>query len=197
MKKVILFILVFTVSLFSQQLNYTFGVDAQGDALSGSFTSLDSTGATSYDIYLDLNDYYPYDVNPLVHDTQDSDSTNAYLGSSDKAVIATLYYYFDADAATDSTVGDWDASSGVYSTSSLTMAGTLFDGTPVKQSDVSGAGDLFGHINIYTESGKLFPPEVLKITFDVDPAVAEVSAGLDLYYRIVYPQIYKVHEERK
>lgn len=197
MRKVILFVLVLTVSLFSQQLNYTFGVDAQGDALTGSFTNLDSTGTTSYDIYLDLNDYYYVDPNPLVHDTQDSDSTNAYLASSDKAVLVTVYYYFDVDAATDSLVGDWDASSGVYLTSNLTMAATKFDATPVKQADVSGADDIFGHINVYTESGKLFPPEVLKITFDVDPAAAEVSAGVDLYYRVVYPQIYKVHEERK
>jgi hypothetical protein len=193
MRKVILFILVLTVSLFSQQLNYTFGVDAQGDALSGSFTNLDSTGATSYDIYVDLNDYYPYDVNPVAL----GDSSDDVVGSSDVAVLATVYYYFDVDAATDSVVGDWDASSGVYSTSNLTMAATLFDATPVKQADVSGANDIFGHINIYTESGKLFPPEVIKITFDVDPAAAEVSTGVDLYYRVVYPQIYKVHEERK
>jgi hypothetical protein len=32
--------------------------------------------------------------------------------------------------------------------------------------------------------------------FDVDPAAKEVSAGLDIYYRIVYPQIYESAREK-
>ena len=188
--KIIVFILMLTTFVFSQQLNYTFGVDAVGNPLSGKFTSLDSTGATNYLVYLDFNDYYMYDVNPLFSDD------SVVIGTSNLAAWATLYYYIDADAATDSTNIDIDVSSGVYTSTALTMASTGFDGTPVKQADVTGAGDIFGHVNIYTESGKLYPPEVIKINFDVDPAAAEVSAGLDIYYRIVYPQIYEIAREK-
>jgi len=190
--KVILFILTLASFVFSQQLNYTFGVDAQGDALTGSFTSLDSTGATSYSVYLDLNDYWPgFDANPAVYDSVTA------IASSDKAVLFTLYYFVDADAATDSTNIDVDVASGVYTSTDLTMATTGWDATAVKNTDITGVSDIFGHVNVYTEAGKLYPPEVVKITFDVDPTAKEVSAGLDIYYRIVYPQIYKVHAERK
>jgi hypothetical protein len=195
--KVILFLLTFVSFAFAQQLNYTFGVDAVGSQLTGSFTSLDSTGATNYEVYVDLHDYYPgFDINPAVYDSVNSSTGSGPIASSDLAVLFTLYYYIDADAATDSTNIDIDVSSGVYSSSALVMATTKFDPTPVKQVDVVAANDVFGHVNVYTESGKLWPPEVVKINFDVDPAAAEVSAGLDIYYRIVYPQIYESAEEK-
>jgi len=189
--KIILCLLTLVSFAFAQQLNFTWGVDAVGTPLTGSFTSLDSTGATAYNVYVDLNDYYPgFDVNPAVYDSVTA------LGSSDQNVLFTLYYFIDADAAGDSTDIDIDASSGVYSSTALTMAATKFDGTAVKQADVSTTGDTFGHVNVYTESGKLYPPEVVKINFDVDPTAAEVSAGLDIYYRIVYPQIYESAREK-
>ena len=192
--KVLLFLIMLSTFVFGQQLNYTFGESSVGVPLTGKFTSLDSTGATSYSVFLDLNDYYPgFDVNPAVY--QDS-SVAVVLGSSDQAVLFTLYYFVDADVAGDSTDIDVDVASGVYSSTALTMAATQFDGTAVKNADILGTGDIFGHANVYTETGKLYPPEVVRVVFDVDPTASEVSAGLDIYYRIVYPQIYQEHREK-
>jgi len=192
--KIILCLLTLVSFAFAQQLNFTWGQDAVGTPLTGSFTSIDSTGTTSYSVYLDVNDYYPgFDMNPAVY--QDS-SVAVNLGSSANALVATLYYFIDADAATDSTNIDIDVSGGVYTSTALTMASTSFDATPVKMGDVTGVNDIFGHVNIYSESGKLYPSEIYKITFDVDPTAKEVSAGLDIYYRIVYPQIYETARER-
>ena len=103
--KVIIFLLMLTSFVFAQQLNYTFGVNGSGVALTGSFTSLDSTGATAYNVYVDLTDSYPYEVNPAVY--QDS-SVATVLGSSDQNVLFTLYYFIDADVAGDSTDIDID-----------------------------------------------------------------------------------------
>ena len=191
--KALIILLMLASFTFAQQFNYTWGVDAVGTPLTGSFTSLDSTGATAYEVYLDLNDYYAgfNDVNPAVY----ADSAVA-IASSDQNVLFTLYYYIDADAAGDSTNIDIDVSSGLYTSTALTMASTKFDGTPVKQADIVGVADAFGHVNVYTETGKLWPPEIAKINFDVDPTSAEVSAGLDIYYRIVYPQIYESAREK-
>lgn len=188
--KVIVFILLLTSFVFSQQLNYTWGLDAVGEPLTGVFSSIDSTGTTSYNVYVDFNDYYPYDVNPLFSDD------SVVIGSSNLTAWATLFYFIDADEATDSTNIDIDLSSGLYTSTALTVASSSYDGTPVKLGDILEVGDIFGHVNLYTESGKLFPPEICKITFDVDPAAAEVSAGLDIYYRIVYPQIYENAREK-
>jgi len=177
---------------FAQQFNYTWGENASGVPLTGAFTSIDSTGTTSYSVYLDLNDYYAgfNDVNPPTYDSVTA------IASSDKVVLFTLYYFIDADAAGDSINIDVDISSGVYTSTALTMAAASFDGTPVKNADIVGTGDTFGHVNAYTEAGKLWPPEVVKLTFDVDPTAKEVSAGLDIYYRIVYPQIYEAAREK-
>jgi hypothetical protein len=190
--KVLIFLLTLASFTFAQQFNFTWGENGSGVPLTGSFTNLDSTGATSYSIYLDLNDYYAgfNDVNPAVYDSVTA------IASSDQNVLFTLYYFIDADVAGDSTDIDIDISSGVYTSTALTMAATSFDGTPVNNADIVGTGDIFGHVNAYTETGKLWPPEVVKITFDVDPTTAEVSAGLDIYYRIVYPQIYETARER-
>jgi hypothetical protein len=189
--KIILCLLTLVSFAFAQQFNFTWGVDAVGTPLTGSFTSIDSTGATSYSVYLDLNDYYPgFDVNPAVYDSVTA------IANSDRNVLFTLYYFIDADAATDSTNIDVDIASGVYTSTALTMAASSYDGTAVNNADIVGAGDLFGHVNAYTEAGKLWPPEVVKIVFDVDPAAKEVSAGLDIYYRIVYPQIYESAREK-
>jgi len=189
--KVLLFLIMLSTFVFGQQLNYTFGESSVGVPLTVKFTSLDSTGATSYSVFLDLNDYYPgFDVNPAVYDSVTA------LASSDKAVLFTLYYFVDADVAGDSTDIDVDVASGVYSSTALTMAATNFDGTAVKNADILGTGDIFGHANVYTEAGKLYPPEVVRVVFDVDPTASEVSAGLDIYYRIVYPQIYQEHREK-
>lgn len=190
--KALIILLTLASFTFAQQFNYTWGVDAVGTPLTGSFTSIDSTGTTSYSVYLDLNDYYAgfNDVNPY------ADTSGVALVSSDQNVLFTLYYCIDADAATDSTNIDVDVASGVYTSTALTMASTKFDATAVKNADITGVSDLFGHVNVYTEAGKLWPPEVLKITFDVDPTSQEVSAGLDIYYRIVYPQIYESAREK-
>ena len=190
--KVLIFLLTLASFTFAQQFNFTWGENGSGVPLTGSFTNLDSTGATSYNIYLDLNDYYAgfNDVNPPTYDSVTA------IASSDQNVLFTLYYFIDADVAGDSTNIDIDISSGVYTSTALTMAATSFDGTPVKNADVTGTGDIFGHVNAYTEAGKLWPPEVVKITFDVDPTAKEVSAGLDIYYRIVYPQIYESAREK-
>lgn len=190
MRKIIFWLLVLVSFTFAQQLNYTWGVSATGVPLTGSFTSIDSTGTTSYSIYLDLNDYYPYDVNPIASDD------SVLIGSSDQNVLFTLYYLIDVDESGDSTEIDVDIASGLYTSTALTMASTSYDPTPVNNGDLQGTEDIFGHINVYTETGKLFPPEVIRITFDVDPTVAEVSAGIDIYYRIVYPQIYESAREK-
>jgi hypothetical protein len=121
--KIILCLLTLVSFAFAQQFNFTWGVDAVGTPLTGSFTSIDSTGATSYSVYLDLNDYYPgFDVNPAVYDSVTA------IANSDRNVLFTLYYFIDADAATDSTNIDVDIASGVYTSTALTMAASSYDG---------------------------------------------------------------------
>jgi len=191
MKKLIVCFLMLTSFVFSQQLNYTWGLSAVGVPLTGVFTSLDSTGVTSYSVYIDLNDYYPgYDINPAVYDSVTA------IASSDQNILFTLYYLVDVNASGDSTDIDVDVSSGLYTSTALTMASTAYDPTPVNNADLVHDEDIFGHINVYTETGKLYPPEVVRVTFDVDPTAHEVSAGTNLYYRIVYPQIYEVAREK-
>lgn len=189
--KILLFIFILTSFVFAQQLNYTHGYTTAGVNDDGQFTSLDSTGATSYSVVFLLDDYYPFDFNPSVYDSVTA------IGSSDKTSIGALWYFIDADEATDSTNIDVDVYTGVYGDANRTVAGIKWDGTATNCADVTGDGDLCSGVLIYTETGKLLPPHAIKITFDVDPTAAEVSAGLDLYFEFVYPAVYQSAKEKK
>ena len=187
----LLFLLFLITTPFAQQYNYTSGYNASGVELTGSFTSLDSTGATSYTMVFPLDDIYPFDFNQAVYDSVTA------LGGSANSNYGTWWYHIDTDAATDSINFDIDVYTGVYGTESQMIAGIKWDAAVTKVTDLVDDGDLTGGILIYTETGKLHPPHVIKIVIDVDPTVAEVSAGLDVYYEFVYPAIYQVAKERK
>lgn len=192
MKNIIFLILFFlTTSLFAQQLDWGVGYNTSGVALTGSFTSLDSTGATSYSMVFKLENYYPFDYNPLFSDD------SVIIGNSDKTSIGVWWYYIDVDDATDSINFDIDVYTGVYGTESQMIAGVKWDPTPTNCADIVDDGDQCGGVLIYTETGKLLPPHVIKIVIDVDPTAAEVSAGIDVYYEFVHPAIYQVAKERK
>jgi hypothetical protein len=198
--KIILTIVLLTSLCFSQQLRQTFGVNSTGGALTGSFTSLDSTGATSYDIYITLDDFYPFDFNPFFLVDSSGSVANggaAAQGNADKISIGTLWYFVDADAAGDSTNIDIDVHTGVYADANRNISSAKFDATATKAADILGTGDLCTGVLIYTETGKMLPPSIIRIRLDVDPAAKEVSAGLDIYYEFVYPQIYTEQGYRK
>lgn len=199
MKKIILFLMVLCVGASAQQLNYTFGYDAVGNALTGSFTAVDTTGATDYTIIIKLDDYYPYDYNPAQYD-----SVTGLNGSADHT-IGSIWFYWDVFAATDSCSFDVDAYAGVYGDANRTVAGVKWDATAVEVHNQTGTkGDVCDVARVYVEAsaGKVLPPEIIKLVFDMDSigntddAVNGVGSNA-FYYRFVYPAIYQIHKERR
>lgn len=199
MKKIILFLMVLSVCAFSQQSNYTHGVDAVGNALTGSFTALDTTGATDYTIVIPLDDIYPFDYSPLVLDSV------TVIDGSNALNIGTLWFQFDVFVATDSCSFDIDAYTGVYGDANRTVAGIKWDATPVEiHSSAAQVGDVTTGVRIYTESsaGKLMAPHVIKLVLDLDTInntddiTGEVGSNA-FYYEVVYPAIYQIHKERR
>ena len=193
MKKLLILFFAFAfIPLFAQQLNWTFGHSTAGAQLTGVFANYDTTGGTDYTVVVLLDDYYPFDVNPLFSDD------SVIIGSSDRIVIGTLWYQFDLPAATDSCSFDIDVYPGVYGDENRTVAGIKWGTALENVNDASNKDDVTGGANIYvlTSGGKHLPPHAIKIVFDLD-TTANRGNGADLYYEFVYPAIYHSAKERK
>lgn len=201
-KKIILIVMLFSTLLLGQQMKYTFGVNQNGDDLDGYWSDVDSTAATAYNIYFLLDDFYPMDLSPLVIDydmdlgnAADSTLDGTIKINSDRSIWGTFWYFLDANEATDSINSTIKTYTGVYTSSTRSIANVKWDGTAVTLETISAVNDACKGLNIYTEATgyKQYPPEIIKIVFQ--PA-SGANAGTDIYYRIAYPAIYDIHWER-
>jgi len=195
MKKFLFVFLIMALPLFSQQINYTWGLQADGSYYTGNgITYIDTTTGTTNNIYVDLLDYYPIDYNPLFSDD------SVVIVNSDRMYIGTLYVNFDnkgADASNDSILFTIKAYPGIYTSSTKPLVGAAW-GSAVTLETIARKGDYFSVNNVYLSSTKYkhLPPPLIKLEIaPIGRAGADDSTAVD--WSFAYPAIYKVHEERK
>lgn len=194
MKKLI-FLLLFPLLVFSQQVNHTWGYTTAGTAYTqtGSI-NIDSTSTTS--IVFDMQDYAYVDYNPIASDD------SVIIGSSTRMYFGTFWYKTDVQNATDSSAvrivaysgfmdyypgtGDRIATANIdYSTSGT----TLQDSTTYTTNDVQWTA-----VNVYLATTKILPPEFIKLvvtwgTFSND--------SIDFYHDFAYLAIPQEQQERR
>ena len=202
MKKIILLIMVMSVTAFSQQIKSAWGYDTWGNARTGAaITYLDTATTTQEDFIFDIGDWYPFDIGPLVIDYDadfgtgaDSTLDGTVKNNSDRLYIGTFYGAFDcagtASPTTDSVLYTIAVYPGVYTTASKSISSVDW-GTAVTLETVEQAGDYFSINNVYVHASKYkhFPPEVLKISItDINRDGADDSVKFG--YRFRYPAIY-------
>ncbi len=209
MNKLLIFLITLTTIGLGQQLNHTWGTNLGGNVVR-SIPLLDTTAATTNYIYVDLNDYYMSDINPLVIDYDmdigsggDSTLDGTVKINSDRMYIGTFYVSFDntgADAAGDSLGGiEITATPGVYTESAKQLSEADW-GTPVEMEEVKQVGDYFAINNVYLHATKYkhYPPEVIRLGIN---APATTRPGCDdstaVYWDFVYPAIYHSEEAAK
>lgn len=197
MKKIFVLLLALAVPLMAQQVNYTYGVNLAGADYGGAgLVYIDTTTGTTNNIYVDINDFYWIDVNPL----RTNDTTGAVLLNSDRSVFGTFYCNFDnqgADPTADSVLFTIKVYPGVYSTASKSLAMAKW-GTAVTLETIEAIGDQFTVNNVYLHATKYkhFPPEVLK--FEIAPiGRADADDSTAVHWRYAYPALLQVHKERK
>lgn len=197
MKKIFLFLLILTVAGFSQQINHTVGTNLAGTAVR-SIVYLDTTAATTNEIYVDLDDWYPIDLNPAVYDSATA------LINSNLLWLGTFYVSFDnqgtGSPTTDSLAGiTIKATPGIYTTASKSLASADW-GSAITLETVRQAGDYFAINNVYVHATKykLIPPELLRLQINA-PAASDTDCddSTAVYWKFSYPAIYHEHEVQK
>jgi hypothetical protein len=210
LKKIILLVLILSIPILAQQVNYTWGVKADGSAYDGAgLVYIDTTRNTTNDIYVDISDYYPFEPNPYMvsytgasSDTVGLDSLYyAEFNNSSRATFGTFFCSFDnqgtANPTTDSVLFTIKVYPGVYTTASKSLAGVYW-GSAVTLETVERINDYFSINNVYVHSTKYktFPPEVLK--FEIAPiGRSGADDSTSVAWRYAYPAIYHVHEVQK
>lgn len=193
MKKIIVFILLFTLCAFGQQINYSLGKKlTSGDAwtLAG-INHLDTLAATTYSFVFDLNDFYWMDVLPLV------DTTGVALLNSNLQYLGTFYGYFDCTNAADSLMYVLSAYPGVYGLDNKSDA-TIDWGSAITLETIRRADDYLSINNVYIHATKykLFPPEVIKIVIS-QTADSDKDDSIHFDWKYAYPAIIQTVKERK
>jgi len=207
LNKLILLVLILTLPIFAQQINYTWGVQLDGSDYGGAGET-PAAKTSSYTFYVDISDYYPIDMNPYVvsytaasSDTVGLDSLYyAVFNNSSRSVFGTLYMNFDNQGAAptaDSVIYTISVYPGVYGTDNKSLAGAKW-GTAVTLETVEETGDYFSINNVYVHATKYktFPPEVLKFT------LASINRnGWDdstfVSWKYAYPAIYHPYSIQK
>jgi len=208
MKKIFLFLfLIIPLIAFSQQINYTWGQTVAGVAYTQ--IGVQDCDSARIQIVFDMQDYYPYDFNPLfvtqLLSSPKADSvisTTTIASNSNLLYIGTLWYYIDAYRATDSTNYYLIAKSGnmIYqpNDASRITAANIFFGTDsiLLVSITRAVGDFTGwkFINVYvnasTDAGstihKYLPPEFVEVDFNWATGAAD---SINVYWNFAYPAI--------
>ena len=197
--KILIFLMAFVSFCFSQQLNYTWGMNSVGTLYTGAETAyIDTTDDTYTDIMVDLSDYFwGNDIGPAV--TTDSANTD-YLMNSDRFILGTVYVNFDnqgtASPTTDSLHYTISATPGMYNTASRAVSGCKW-GSAVTLETVDQAGDYLAINNVYLHATKYkhFPPEIIRLRIaPIDYAGLDDSTAVN--WRFVYPQVIEEYGDR-
>jgi hypothetical protein len=197
MKMIILFLLIFTVPLFAQQMTWTWGETTNGVAYTQTGTgSLDSSSTT--DIVFDMQDWYPLDLNPVASDD------SVIILNSTRMNYGTFWYKIDLQNAADSSAvlitaypgfidyypgtGERIATANIdYSTT----ATTLQDSSSYTTNDIQWTA-----VNVYISDteGKIFPPEFLKINMSWGNATCD---SITTYHTFVYPSVSESEQSKR
>ena len=176
MKKVIFIMLLLVIPLSAQQIDFTYGTDLYGNALSAtSFGYLDSTGATAEVMYIDMDNFYW-----VAGDT----------------VIGTLWYYLDAKNATDS-VDVYLRATPMYNTVANDVLVNAKAGSAVTIKTVTNVvSDQSGGVNVYLDgtNDPDFPPRWIKLSAT---AFTNCYDSVTVYMQFSRPTIHEVFSERK
>ena len=184
MKKIIVFILLLSISVFAQQIRHTWGQKiTSGNPWNGAvYTALfDTVTANRIRLVVDINDFYFGGTQFKLIDT-------LYVG--------TLYQYYDAQNAADSTMALIKACPGLYSDETKSIANIKL-GTAITCETVRVVGDKMAITPIYISTDqKLFPPEVIEISLK-GVTDSDFDDSCDVYLDFAYPQLLQQYRERK
>lgn len=217
--KILIFIILFTSLLFSQQINYTWGYTTSGTAYNQTGYP-DADSSTTISIIFDMQDYFWQDWRPFevtgtgtitgfsASDSVGLDSiagtiTFSEANNSSRQYFGTFWYHSDAKNATDSVGYAIKAYPGnlIYhpndgsriTTSNInfgTTATTIIDtGTTRAVNDIQ-----WTPYNIYLNytAGKFLPPEFLKLTITFQNNAAD---SLDNFWNFAYPSVYEYYQK--
>ena len=205
MKKLI-FILLFIIPIYAQQVNYTLGKKTtSGDAWKLSdITYLDTVAATTYTFVFDLNDYYLWDYNPLViSEVLSSPAADSVISTTTTAIssnlmyLGTFYGYFNCTNATDSLMFVISAYPGVYGVDTKSDAAIDF-GDAITLETIRTVNDYLSINNVYIHATKykLLPPEVIKIVIS-QTADEDKDDSISFDWKFAYPALIHQVKERK
>ena len=202
MRNIILFILLFTIPLFSQVINYSWGETTAGVAYN-QIGSQDADSATTISIVFDMQDYYPLDFSPLVSDD------SVVIGNSNRQFLGTFWYRIDAQNATDSTGHAIKSYSGnmIYhpnDESRVTTTNINFSSTATTLlSETAAVNDLqWSFVNVYVNSStdvnsavqKHLPPEFVKVAITFQTNAAD---SMDVYWNFAYPAVLEHYQDQR
>lgn len=206
MNKIILFIVVFVVAVLGQQINHTWGYTTAGASYyQTGVADLDSLG--TIDIVFDMQDYYPYDYNPLAL----GDSSDDVINNSNLQFLGTFWYRIDAEEAADSigyAIKAYPGNLVYYSGSGQritatninfsTTATTLIDTSATRQVD-----DVqWSWLNVYVNSSqnaastvqRHLPPEFVKLNILF---TKQTEADLDFFWVFAYPAVTESEQSKR
>lgn len=197
MKKIILILLLFAGFAISQQINYTWGYETDGDAyVQTGKQNMDSTETLS--IVFDMQDYYPLDFNPLFSDD------SVIIINSNRYHYGTFWYHIDLENATDSSAIMLEAFPGnmwyypgsgdrieTANINFSTTATTLIDTSSYTTNDVQWTA-----VNVYLSDteGKILPPEFIKLTVKW---MSATNDSIDFYWNFAYPAVYEREQDHR
>jgi len=188
MKKIILFILILVLPLFSQQITYDWGYTIAGARYTQTGYS-DADSSTSISIVYDMQDYYPLDFNPVASDD------SVIILNSTRLNYGTFWWKIDAQNATDSSGHSILAYPGFMdyypgSGDRITVANIDYSTTATTLlSETAAVNDAqWNAVNIYISNtgGKILPPEFIKIVIAFQTMAAD---SIDVYWKSVFPTV--------
>ncbi len=206
---------------FSQQINHTSGTNLAGALYTtGLSTFIDTTAGTTNYFYVDLDDFYYVDYNPLVvsdvltvtgSSANDSAGVDSIYGatvatvniSSNLQYLGTIYVSFDNQGAapTADSLGGYviNVTPGVYTNQSTKSLATADWGAAITLETVRQINDYFAINNVYVHATKykLIPPQVLRFGINAPSANSGMDDSTMVYWDYAYPAIYHTHEVQK
>lgn len=198
MIKIISVLMILSMGLFAQQIKSTHGMNGSGDDYDGTgLTYIDTTAGTTNNIIIDLNDWYPFDINPLFSDD------SVVIGNSTRLFIGTFYVTFDNQGTASPTTDSVTYTIKAYPAVAVDKAGSVASldyGTAVTLETIEAINDYFAINNVYIHAtkGKVIPPEFIKL--EIAP-IDRVTNGIDdstyVNWMFRYPAIYNPYRYEK